>query len=322
MIEAFGTSSDGQQVKRITLSCGDLSVSILTWGAAIQDVRLAGVEHALTLGSNRLANYEEDMRYHGTLIGPIANRISNGRVEIEGMVYELERNFGAHTLHSGSGGTQAQNWDLVDATDTSVTLRCDLGDGQCGLPGNRSISVSYSVSDPATLSMRIDATTDAPTLMNFANHSYWNLDGTDTWDGHALQVVADTYLPLTQDFRPDGSIAEVDGTDLDFRSPRRIAPKLPDLDVNFCPAETHSPIRDVLTLKGAGGIAMTVASDQKGIQVYDGRDAIRPSKSAYEGIAVEAQGWPDAPTHRSFPSIAVTPDAPYRQETSWRFSKV
>ncbi len=317
---SFGTTADGREVDKITLSNGDLTVSILTWGAVVQDVRLAGIGRSLTLGSDRLSDYEGDMRYHGSLIGPIANRISTARVLIDGMMYELERNQdGRIHLHSGADSTLLQVWEVVETSDIAVTLECKLIDGQCGLPGNRVIRATYAITGDLTLSLKINGTTDAATLMNFANHSYWNFDGTGDWSGHRLQILADEYLPTTQDDYPTGDVADVEGDPLDFRAARVIAPKNPPLDNNFCLSAEPQPLRQVLTLTGASGVGMNVATDQTGIQVYDGRDAIRPGKSNYEGLAVEAQGWPDAPTHRGFPSIKVTPDAPYRQHTEWTF---
>ncbi len=318
----FGTTEDGREVHKITLEDGDLTVSILTWGAVVQDLRLVGVDRSLTLGSDTLSDYEGDMRYHGSLIGPIVNRISTSRVLIDGMMYELERNMdGRLHIHSGSDSTLLQVWDVVEVSEASVTLRCDLVDGQCGLPGNRTIEATYSVSAPATLSLAIKGTTDAATLMNFANHSYWNFDGTQDWSGHTLQVHADQFLPTTDDFYPTGEIADVEGSALDFRHPRVIDPQNPPMDTNFCLSTDPQPLREVLTLTGASGIGMKVRTDQNGIQVYDGRHAIRPGKAAYEGLAIEAQNWPDAPTHRNFPSIKVTPDTPYTQHTEWSFFK-
>lgn len=316
----FGTTADGRDVQKITIAKSDLTVSILTWGAVIQDVRLKGVDRSLTLGSDQLSDYEGDMRYHGSLIGPIANRISTSRVVIEGMMYELERNQdGRIHLHSGAGSTLLQVWDVIETSETSVTLECKLVDGQCGLPGNRVIRATYAVSEPSTLSLQISGMTDAATLMNFANHSYWNFDGTPSWDGHSLQVSADHYLPSTEHDYPTGEIAEVANGELDFRAARAISPKQPPLDNNFCLSTEPAALRQVLELKGASGVGMAVSTDQPGIQVYDGRDAIRPGHTAYEGLAIEAQGWPDAPTHRGFPSISVTPDAPYNQHTEWTF---
>lgn len=322
MITEFGTLKDGRTVQKITLSSGDLTVAILTYGAIVQDVRLAGVDHSLTLGSDTLADYETAMPYHGSLIGPIANRISNARVRIDGMAYELERNQdGRVHLHSGAEGTQFQLWEIEEATENSVTLSLTLPDGMCGLPGHRQITARFSVTAHATMSLEISGTTDATTVMNFANHSYWNLDGTDSYDGHTLWIDADSYLPTDADFCPTGEIASVEGTQKDFRNPREIAAATLDLDTNFCTARTDQPIRDVLRLTGARGMTMTLATTCPGVQVYDGRNGIRPGRNAYEGIAIEAQHWPDAPNNRAFPSIKVTPDSPYRQITEWTFSR-
>lgn len=317
----FGTTPDGQTVHAITLGAGDLTATIITWGAALQDLRLAGVGHPLTLGSDDLSDYLGDMRHHGTLIGPIANRISIARVRVEGMDYELERNQdGRIHLHSGKDATHRRRWDIVDHGSDFVTLSCKLSDGVCGLPGNRKITATYRIIAPATLTLKITGTSDATTPMNFANHSYWNLDGTDDWSGHRLNVAADRYLPGTKDFFPTGEIAPVAGTALDFREPQTIAPQAPPLDNNFCLADGPRSFDHALTLVGASGVRMSVVTDQPGIQVYDGRDARRPGRQTYEGLAIEAQGWPDAPTHRHFPSIMVGPDTPYSQNTSWTFS--
>ncbi|SEW37943.1 aldose 1-epimerase [Cognatiyoonia koreensis] len=318
----FGTTSTGDDVAQLTIASGDLTVSLLTWGAIVQDVRLAGIDRSLTLGSDSIADYESDMRHHGSLIGPIANRISTARVLIDGMMYELERNQdGAIHLHSGAQATHRRNWEVLASSPTEVTLRCILIDGACGLPGNREITATFAVSKPATLTLTVTGKTDAPTLMNFANHSYWNFDGTDTWDGHRLQIHADSFLPATPQNYPTGEIADVEDTAMDFRQLRQISPENPPLDNNFCLSGSRGPVRDVLTLQGSSGVGMTVATDQPGIQIYDGRDAMRPARANYEGLAIEAQGWPDAPNNPTFPSIRVTPDTPYQQTTRFSFYK-
>ena len=317
----FGVTGAGEEVHKITLVAGDLSVNLLTLGAVLQDVRLKGVPRSLTLGSDTLGDYEGRMRYHGSLIGPVANRISTARVRLDGMVYELERNENGYIhLHSGAQGTQLHVWQVQGVRDDSVLLALDLPDGMCGLPGNRRVTAQFVVTAPATLTMTVSATTDAKTLINFANHSYWNLDGAATWAGHRLQIAAERYLPTTDDDYPTGEIADVNGTAMDFRHLRVIAPDDPPLDHNFCLSDAPMPLQDVLWLKGQSGVRMTMATTQTGLQIYDGRRAQRPGKDTYEGLAIEAQGWPDAPTHPGFPSIAVDPDTPYTQVTQWRFA--
>lgn len=317
----FGTSTTGVDVEKITLTSGDLTVSILTWGAIVQDVRLAGVDYGLTLGSDDLADYEGTLRHHGALIGPIANRISNARIKLDGMMYELERNQdGEIHLHSGAQATHLRNWTLADASDSHATLICKLRDGDCGLPGNRQIAVTYRVSAPATLSMEITGTTDTTTVMNFANHSYWNLDGTPSWDNHTLTVHADRFLPSTTQCYPTGEIVDVTDTPMDFRKPRQITQKTDSFDNNFCLSDHRVPLRDALTLTGTSGVTLTMATTEPGIQVYDNKNGSRAGRSTFEGLALEAQFWPDATNNLAFPSITVTPDQTYTQITSWRFT--
>jgi len=320
-VTPFGVTASGHAVQRVTLGRDGLTVSVLTWGAVLQGVWLEGDRRNLTIGSDRLSDYEGGMRYHGSLIGPVVNRISNARTEIDGEILQFEVNqAGRHCLHSGSAGTHLKVWRLAEATETSVTLHIDLPHGEGGFPGNRRVTATYAV-DGASLHLTVTATTDAATPINFANHSYWNLDGGATWSGHRLSIAADHYLPTTADFTPTGEVRAVDADDMDFRTARRIHPGVPLLDNNFCLSDTPGPLREALRLTGSTGTGMTVSTTEPGIQVYDGRDARRPGGGAHEGLAIEAQGWPDAPNHPDFPSIILDPADEYRQHTVWRFSR-
>lgn len=321
-ITLFGVTADGQDVHRITLRAGDLTAAILTRGAVLQSVRLAGVAHDLTLGSDLLADYEGDMGYHGALIAPVVNRLTGARAVIAGKTCTFDANQnGTHCLHSGQAGAQLKVWDLVHATDTGVVLALDLPDGEGGFPGNRRVEVRFVMSVPATLRMEVTATTDAPTIFNAANHSYWNLDGSARWDGHTLQVNADAFLPTTDALTPTGEVRAVAGSSHDFRSMRAFTPGNPPLDTCFCIGHARVPLRDVLQMTGQSGVTMTVATTEPGVQLYDGRHAARPGHAPYEGIAIEAQGWPDAPNHPNFPSIDLLPGDRVCQITEWRFAK-
>ena len=318
----FGTTQDGTDIDLITLSAGDLTVQVLTYGAIVQDVRLAGVAHNLTLCSETLADYAATMGYFGAIVGPIANRTSNARVRLDGMMYELERNEnGAVHLHSGADGVHRQVWRIVAQTDASVTLALSLADGAAGLPGQREITVTYAVAAPASLTMTIDGITDTTTCMNFASHIYWNLDGSDTWAGHQLTVDADHYLPVDAATCPTGEIAKVAGTDMDFRQTRTPQIGAPALDHNFCLSGDVADLRDVLWLTGTSGVQMTLATTEPGLQIHDAAGSHRPDHPTYEGMVIEPQRWPDAPNHRGFPSIKVRPDAPYHQVTRWSFTR-
>lgn len=318
-VTRFGATSEGGQVQRIVLRAGELTVGLLTYGSILHSVRLDGVAHDLTLGSDVLADYEAGMQYHGALVGPVANRISDARARIAGQVHRFEETVGTTTLHSGATGIHRQVWRLAEVTEDTAILTLELADGLGGFPGNRRLTARWTVLAPATLRLDLTATTSAPTLMNIANHSYWNLDGSETWVGHRLRVAADTYLPLNADCLPTGEIAPVAGTDLDLRAGAEVRPGYPNVDHNFCLAKARGPLRQAVELTGATGTTMTVLTTEPGVQIYDGRDAERPGRGHHEGLAIEPQGWPDAPNQPGFPSITLSPGEIYSQTTEWHF---
>ena len=321
-ITPFGTMASGAKVDRITLTDGGLTASILTKGATLQSVRLDSVGYDLTLGSGLLSDYEGKLRHHGALVGPVVNRFTDGKAVVGGKPYGFEKNQdGIHTLHSAAAGTQHKVWNLIASDPTSATLALDLPGGEGNFPGNRLVEARFSVRPNATLRMEITATTDALTLFNAANHSYWNMDGSENWAGHSLQIAASTYLPTTDTFAPTGEIADVTNTRMDFRRGRKITQADTVLDHNFCLSGGRQPLRDVLWLTGTSGLTMTIATTEAGIQLYDGRNAKRPGHDIYEGLAIEAQNWPDAPNHAGFPSFELKPGETYRQITEWRFSR-
>lgn len=319
MIRDFGRTSDGQPVESITIRAGKLTATFLDRGSILQDLRLGGAGHSLTLGSDRIADYEGAMRYHGALVGPVANRIAGAAAVIAGRPCRFEANEGGACLHSGPSGIHARRWRREAAGEDTLTLVLDLADGEGGFPGNRRITALWRVAPPATLLLRLVVTTDADTLVNVANHSYWNLDGTPGWSGHRLRIAADHITETDAALIPTGRLLPVAGTGYDLRQGRRLVPGEPPLDTNFCLSMAPQPLRDVLWLTGRSGVEMVIATNAPGMQVYDGRAAQRPGGSGYDGLALEPQFWPDAPHHPGFPSILLKAGETRVQETRWRF---
>ena len=172
----------------------------------------------------------------------------------------------------------------------------------------------------ATLRLDVSVISDKTTLWNTANHSYWNLDGTATFDGHLLQILADSYLPTDAAFLPTGEVRAVAGTDMDFRTTRRLSAAMPPLDNNFCLGQGQTALRPVLVLTGTKGVAMTVSTTEAGIQLYDHRHS-HAKAAAYAGLAIEAQNWPDAPHNPAFPDMTLAAGQNLTQSTSWHFAK-
>ena len=160
-VRSFGHGRDGRDVKAFRLSSPQLAVTVLTWGAALQDVRLAGIERSLTLGGERTLAYQGPMGYFGTLVGPVANRIGGARAIIAGQEYRFQANEGTTLLHSGPQGVQARHWAVDGAEATSLRLRLVLEPGECGFPGRRDITADYRI-EGAELTLTLTATTAGP----------------------------------------------------------------------------------------------------------------------------------------------------------------
>ena len=316
-VEIFGHLPDGRAVERVTLRAGALSVKLLCWGAILQDLRFGELDYSLTQGSASLGPYLDTMRYHGPIIGPVVNRITGAKAQIGDQTHMFEANQTPNIcLHSGETGSYQQLWHLQDVQPDRATLTLEMPDGQGGFPGNRQITATFALLPEARLRLTISAKSDAPTLFNFANHSYWNLDGTDSYAGHILEIAADNFLPTTAHMTPTGDIVPTNGTNYDFRTPRPVSAHAPEFDTNFCLSQTAQVLRPVLELTGQSGVKMRMSTTETGMQVYDARDTGKP----YSALAFEAQSWPDAPNHSStFPSILYRADVAYHQITEWQF---
>lgn len=325
----FGILPDGQPVRRAVISGHGLTTSVITLGATLQDLRLAGVGHPLVLGFPSLAPYLDEGSYFGAVVGRYANRIAHGRAPLDGRMLDLDRNQnGRHILHGGQDGSGSRNWMLAEQTDSSVALADLLPAGHMGFPGALLVRAIYQILPGPTLSLTVLATSDEVTLCNFAQHSYFNLDGQDTVADHRLTVPATSYLPVDAEMIPLGPPAPVQGTALDFRRPVRLGDRLdgPAIDHNLCLAPAHRRIPGKVAVLRAGQVQMALRSTEPGLQVYTANHltpgtpglAGRPY-GRHAGVALESQIWPDAPNHPDYPSAVLLPGRLYRQVTKMRF---
>ena len=330
----FGRLPDGGTVEEVTIAAGELTVTVITLGAIIRDVRMAGVGHPLVLGFDDLDSYLRHSPYFGAVVGRCANRIGKARFALDGREYPLAANEGENQLHGGPEGFGRRNWTIVEQDAASVTLALTSADGDQGYPGTAEVTCRYAIEAPATLRFEAEATCDAPTILNLAQHSYFNLDGSADILDHAVRIDADAYTPTGPDLVPTGEIRPVEGTDYDRRvlAPiRRMRDgKRVPYDLNFAVAAERSPEpRHQVRLEAPGnGIALDVWSSEPGVQFYDGSylDVPVPGLDGRRygpngGCCFEPQLYPDAPNHPEFPSAVLRPGETYRQVTRFAFSR-
>jgi aldose 1-epimerase len=336
MTTTFGTMPSGEEIVEAVIAGGDLSVSIINLGAVIRDIRLAGIKRSLVLGFDRLEDYLQYSPSFGALVGRCANRIAAGRFTLDGRTVQLSLNENERThLHGGFNGFGHRVWRVAAANRHSVTLEVDSAHGEEGYPGNVAARCRYSVEPPSTLHIDIEAVTDAPTLVNLAQHSYFNLSGETDILSHRVTIYADEYTPVDEDRIPTGEIVPVIDTPYDFRRARPIRRKnggLPlSYDINYAVSVARAAVpRRVARLESpTGDMTVEFASTEPGLQFYDGC-MMKPIPvpgldgrhyGLHGGCCFEPQCYPDSPNHPSFPSAVLRPDVTYRQATRYAFSR-
>jgi len=350
----MGTLADGTPVERYVLSSDVLEVAVLTYGGVVQALHAPdreGRRDDVVLGFDELQRYQQASPYFGALIGRYANRIADGRFDLNGRTYQLPVNNGPNCLHGGTEGFDKKVWD-AQALDGAAGVRLSLTspDGDQGFPGRLDVTVTYRL-DGDSLRIDYEARNAEPdggleTVVNLTNHSYFNLagEGSGSVGAQELQVRAGRYLPVSPTSIPLGAPVPVEGTPFDFRTPAAIGERWREgdeqlargsgYDHNFVldGAADGAPEHEGLPLAAvvhdpASGRVLEVFTDQPGVQVYSGNQltgTLRGKSGRLyrqgDALCLETQHWPDSPNHPDYPSTVLAPQQTFRTSTVWRFT--
>ena len=298
-----------------------------------------GVMGDVVLGYRDEASYLGDGPCAGKIPGRFANRIDGGRFTLDGKEYQLVKNNPGYQLHGGPDGFANRLWKVLRSSDTQVLFALDSPHGDQGYPGALHVEALYSWEDDNSLRLEITATTDAPTVINLTNHTYWNLDGEDSgciFD-HVLKLNASRWLATSEALIPTGELVSVEDTPMDFRTAKPIGR---DIKADFPALKYGKGYDNCWVLDGAPGLKLAaelgsavsgrrleVWTDQPAAQVYTGNwlEGSPVSKSGrsyhdYDGVAIECQDLPDAPNHPDFPSTELRPGQTYRRTILFKLS--
>lgn len=319
--EDFTPRADGTPVGRWTLERDGTRVRVLTYGAVVQSVEVPGrdgVRAGVALGLPDTAGYEAHPGpYFGALVGRYANRIAGGTFVLDGHTHQVTRNEGRNHVHGGTRGFDKRVWDAEEVAD-GVRLSLVAEDGEEGFPGRLAVSVTYTLDAGGALRIGYRATTDAPTVLNLTNHTYWNLAGAGSGSalGHELRLAAGRITPTDARSVPTGALAAVDGTRFDFR---KAAPVGPGYDVNYVldPAG-EAPVAELYD--AGSGRLLTVWTTEPGLQLYTADHFDGRPFTACAGIALETQHFPDSPNRPDFPSTVLRPGEEFTSTTVYGFS--
>jgi len=282
--------------------------------------------------------------YFGALCGRFANRIVDGKFELDGTKYQLDINNGPNHLHGGNDGFNSRTWEVETYVDNKYAQAYKLTlvspDGDQNYPGELTTSVIYGLTDDNELVIDYTAETTKETIINLTSHAYFNLKGagTGTIENHELELNADKFTPISEEIGTvTGEIAPVKGTAMDFVDAKKIGEacnsddpqvKLVDgIDHNFVLSGYDGNLRLAARLfDPESGREMEVYTDQPGVQIYTGShfDSSEKGKlgapiEKWAGVALETQIFPDSPNKEHFPNATLKPGEIYKHTCVYKF---
>lgn len=343
-VNEWGQLPDGRAAHKISLAYpGGCELVVSDFGGIVTDLAVptqrAGLQN-MVLDLPTPDDYLAARSYLGAIAGRFANRIEAGRFLVDGVAYQLATNDNPGEvpchLHGGNVGFDKQLWNAEpfrEGDTLGVRLELTSPNGEEGYPGELHATTTYRWTEDGTWEIEYLASTTAPTMVNLTQHSYFDLGAART--GHAqdlqLRVDADAYTPVGPDMIPRGEIASLAGTPLDLRSTTRLGDLYQaedpngqliqgGLDHNYVLNGTPGQMRSVAWLTNPeSGVAMTMSTDQAGLQIYTSVMLDCGPWRKYDGVCLEAQNFPNAPNVPSFPSACLRPGQVYLHRTEYAF---
>jgi aldose 1-epimerase len=337
----FDTTINGKTTELFTLrNPGGMVVQFTNYGAHLVSLITPdrNDQYAdILLGYNDIRGYMADRIYSGSLVGPFANRIANGRFVIDGVEYSLLLNDGKNHLHSAPEGFNREVFDAV-REGNKVTMTLEIPDMKSGFPGNKKLTVIYELFPDNRFRMTYRMISDKKTPVNLTNHAYFNLsgEGNGTVLYHLIEINADSLTPVREDLIPTGEIMAVAGTPFDLRRPVPVGKMINDTgneQIRYGRGYDHNWI----LVRGGGiltkaarlsdplsGRFLEVHTNQPGVQMYTGNflDGSLKGKSGRfypyrSALTLETQKYPDSPNHPNFPSTILGPGQVYEHITEF-----
>ena len=345
----FVSEYNGQATGLYTLTnANGMEVCITNFGGRIVSIMAPAKDGSfkdVVLGFDKVSDYfpENNASDFGAAIGRYANRIAGASFELDGQTIQLPANDSENCLHGGPTGWQYQVYEVVEADESHVKILRDSPDGDNGFPGNVKAYVTYTLTDNNAIDIYYEATTDAPTVINMTNHSYFNLNGDPTTNvlDNVLYINSSTTTPVGAGLIPTGEIASLLGGPMDFTTPKAIGQDINATDneqIALGNGFDHNWILDTagdITVPAAiltspvTGICMTEYTDEPGVQVYSGNflDGTVTGKNGIvynqrAGICLESQHYPDTPHNAEWPSVVLRPGETYTSHCIFAFSIV
>ena len=298
-------------MKTYTLENEFLSIEVLNQGA-----KLLSFKHKSD-GVNMVVRYEDIELYKtdtgpylGSTIGPVAGRVGGGKFG----EHQLSLNTPPNQLHSGFEGLHMQEFN-VQKTNDSLIFENTIDHSRDGFPGTIQYRIEYKLKGE-TLELDMKAYPSEPMYLNLTNHSYFNLDGSETIYEHSLKVASQTVSKLDETLLYYGDTIDVQGTTFDFRTKKTLRACLESDHEQYAFTRSLDHYYSVPTLQlYAGNKSLKIETNAPGFQFYAANyfdetfnDEYGRKSKNHAGLAIEPQ--------RPANEVNITKDYPLYSKTS------
>ncbi len=209
----------GKEVHALTLENEFVQLKLIDFGARIVSCVLKENGADIVQGFDSLDGYLNKVRYMGTTVGRLCNRLGKGQFELNGTLYQTPVNNGPNTLHGGPNGFDRQIFDVIERSETHVVYRYLSAHLEEGFPGNLELKITYRLLKDG-FTFESEACSDQDTLCSITNHAFFNLNGCDseTAMNHKVTVFADQVGLSDADGLTQKDAFDVEATPFDFRT--------------------------------------------------------------------------------------------------------
>ena len=324
----------GKEVYLYDIISGETRLSVSDFGALWQAFVIGNRD--FVLGYDTPQEYRANMTFFGAMIGPIADRMAEGKCVLGGKTVQLEQNAGPDSMHSSNIGFHNRVWK-AEVLENGVCFHTVYANE--GLPGNIDIHLTYRLTDENTVRIEYAAETDTETALSFTNHSYFNLSGGEKHcRDHKITVYADHYAETMREAEPivTGRQLKVEGTPMDLRSGAILGDVLACSD--FPEIRTGGGIDHYFLVNGEGmrphaeiegdGWKLECASDAPGVLVYTangleegtGKNGMPHGKNY--AVCLETERFPNAVNMDGLrEGVLLRPGEKYSSVTEFKFIK-
>ena len=334
----FGVLPSGEAAFLYTIKNNTITAALADFGATLVNLWVPdrnGDLADVVLGYRDASVYASDNSCMGAIVGRNANRIAGATFRIGDTRVNLTPNDNGNSLHSLPHGYSHRLWQVCEHQEDRITFSLESPHLDQGFPGNATIRVTYAIEAPATLSVTYWALSDADTIFNMTNHSFFNLAGHEKPE-KALQqeliLPARVFVPSDARSIPLGEERPVDGTPMDFRGGKPICQ---DIDSHYECLQLQGGFDhtfEVFTEPGAilrdpeSGRTMAVVTDCPGIHFYSGnylsgetgKDGVCYTRRS--GMCLETHFYPDAVHNPQWKQPLAKAGVPFRICTKFQFS--